>query len=77
MSQTVNRLVTGGFVIRAKDPHDGRRMLIEPTRTGTEIAVAARAHRESWLNARLAELTERERTTLAGATPLLHRIADS
>jgi hypothetical protein len=42
----------------------------------TRAAAAARAHRESWLNARLAELTEPERATLAQAAALMRRIAD-
>lgn len=77
MSQTVNRLVAGGFVRRLKDPHDGRRVLIEPIPDGSAIAMVARAHRQGWLNARLAELTEPERATLARAAELMHRIAGS
>ncbi|GAA2575302.1 MarR family transcriptional regulator [Winogradskya consettensis] len=77
MSQTVNRLVTGGYVDRARDPADGRRMLIETTPAGAEVAAEARAHRVSWLNARLAELTPAERATLAEASALIRRIADS
>jgi DNA-binding MarR family transcriptional regulator len=77
MSQTVNRLVAGGYVVRTKDARDGRRVLIEATPSGAEIAVAARAHRESWLNARLAGLTDPERATLAEASTLIRRIADS
>ncbi|WP_203842752.1 MarR family winged helix-turn-helix transcriptional regulator [Winogradskya humida] len=77
MSQTVNRLVAGGYVERDRDPADGRRMLIGATPAGAEIAAAARAHRRSWLDARLAELTPAERATLAEASALIRRIADS
>ena len=77
MSQTINRLADGGYLTRSKDPADGRRVLLEATADGKQIAVAARAHRQGWLNARLAELTDDDRATLARAAALLRRVADS
>jgi DNA-binding MarR family transcriptional regulator len=76
MSQTVNRLADGGYLTRRKDPSDGRRVLLEATESGKRVGAAARAHREGWLAARLAELTEDERATLAKATALIRRVAD-
>jgi DNA-binding MarR family transcriptional regulator len=77
MSQTVNRLAGGGYLTRSKDPADGRRVLLAATADGKRISVAARAHRESWLNGRLAALTDDDRATLARAAALIRRIADS
>jgi DNA-binding MarR family transcriptional regulator len=77
MSQTVNRLSDGGYLTRRKDPGDGRRVLLEATASGKQAADAARAHRESWLYARLAELSEDERATLAQAAKLMRRVAES
>lgn len=76
MSQTVNRLADGGHLTRRKDPSDGRRVLLEATDSGKRIGATARAHRQSWLNARLAKLTEEERATLARAAALMRRVAD-
>jgi DNA-binding MarR family transcriptional regulator len=76
MSQTINRLAEGGYLTRRKDPGDGRRVLLEATESGKRIGAAARAHRQSWLNARLAELSEDERATLARAAELMRRVAD-
>jgi DNA-binding MarR family transcriptional regulator len=75
MSQTINRLADGGYLTRRKDPSDGRRVLLEATESGRRIGAAARAHRQSWLNARLAELTDEERATLAQAAELMRRVA--
>ncbi len=77
MSQTINRLADGGYLTRSKDPADGRRVLLEATTDGKRIAVAARAHREGWLNARLGELTDDDRATLTRAAALMRRVADS
>jgi DNA-binding MarR family transcriptional regulator len=77
MSQTISRLAAGGYLTRTKDPGDGRRVLLEATDEGKRIGGAARAHRESWLNARMAELTDDERATLARASALMRRVADS
>ncbi|MCO5999441.1 MarR family winged helix-turn-helix transcriptional regulator [Actinoallomurus rhizosphaericola] len=77
MSQTVNRLVAGGYVTREKDPSDGRRVLFVPTRDGRAQADAALAARQDWLNRQLARLDPEERATLARAADLLSRIADS
>lgn len=77
MSQTIKRLATGGLIARRKDAADGRRVLIELTPAGEQIAGAARAHSESWLNARLTEFTPDERAILKQAAALMRRAADS
>jgi DNA-binding MarR family transcriptional regulator len=76
MSQTVNRLTSAGLAVRARDPGDGRKVLFSVTAAGDELAVATRAHRTAWLDARLAALSTRDRAVLARAATLLSDIAD-
>ncbi|WP_424216183.1 MarR family winged helix-turn-helix transcriptional regulator (plasmid) [Streptomyces sp. BI20] len=76
MSQTVNRLSAAGYVVRTRDPHDGRKVLFEATPEGRGLAQETREHRNAWLDARLAGLDEEERATIARATRLLLRLAD-
>lgn len=75
MSQTVNRLTTGGYAVRTPDPADGRRVLFSPTVEGRRIAAETLERSVGWLDSRLATLTEDERETLARASALMVRIA--
>lgn len=77
MSQTVNRLTTGGLAVRGRDPQDGRRVLFSLTDEGARLATQARDQRVGWLNARLAALPEADRVVLARAAEVLQAIADS
>jgi DNA-binding MarR family transcriptional regulator len=78
MAETIKELETDGLVLRHPDPTDGRRMLIALTTTGRELILRERARHEEWLATAIArELTARERETLARATELLRRLADS
>lgn len=76
MSQTVNRLVTLGYVVRASDPADGRRVLFTPTKDGHRVAGEARERRHEWLNAQLAGRTPEERAALAEAARVLWEMAE-
>jgi DNA-binding MarR family transcriptional regulator len=51
-------------------------MLIELTSEGERIAIAARAHQHTWMNARLAEFSDDERAVLRQAAALMRRVAD-
>jgi DNA-binding MarR family transcriptional regulator len=77
MSQTVNRLTSAGYAVRAPDPGDRRKVLFTATAEGAELARAARAQRNAWLDQRLQALSVEDRAVLARATALLSRIADS
>lgn len=76
MSQTVNRLVGLGYVVRETDPADGRRVLFTPTPDGHRVAGDARARRHAWLDAQLAERTPDERAALAEAARVLWEMAE-
>jgi DNA-binding MarR family transcriptional regulator len=78
MAETIKELEGDGLVRREADPTDGRRMLIALTAPGRELVRRERARREEWLATAIArELTSREQETLARATDLLRRLADS
>ncbi|MGH3169989.1 MAG: MarR family winged helix-turn-helix transcriptional regulator [Trebonia sp.] len=77
MSQTVNRLTSAGYAVRARDPGDGRKVLFSATAAGHELAYAARAQRTAWLDERLRALSAEDRAVIARAAALLSRIADS
>jgi DNA-binding MarR family transcriptional regulator len=77
MSQTVNRLTSAGYAVRARDPGDGRKVLFSATAEGDELASAARAQRNAWLDQRLQALSAEDRAVIARATAILSGIADS
>ena len=77
MSQTVNRLTSAGYAVRTRDPGDGRKVLFSATEEGNELAGAARAQRNAWLDEQLRALSTEDRTVIARAAALLSGIADS
>jgi DNA-binding MarR family transcriptional regulator len=77
MSQTVNRLTSAGYAVRARDPGDGRKVLFSATEEGDALASAARAQRNAWLDEQLSALSAEDRAVIARATALLSAIADS
>jgi DNA-binding MarR family transcriptional regulator len=77
MSQTVNRLTSTGYAVRTRDPDDRRKVLFSTTAEGNELASAARAQRNAWLDQRLRAFSAEDRAVIARATALLSSIADS
>ena len=77
MSQIVNRLTSAGYAVRTRDPADGRKVLFSATAEGDELAGAARAQRNAWLEEQLRALSPEDRAAIARATELLSRMADS
>lgn len=77
MSQIVNRLTSAGYAVRTRDPADGRKVLFSATAEGDELASAARAQRNAWLEEQLRALSAEDRAAIARATALLSRMADS
>ena len=71
MNRTVNALEAAGYVRRVDDPADGRRVIVEITERGAELAGTVRRRRNDWLKAELEGLTEPDRRTLARAVELL------
>jgi len=77
MSQIVNRLTSAGYAVRTRDPGDGRKVLFSATAEGDELASAARAQRNAWLDDRLRALSAEDRAVIARAATLFSSIADS
>lgn len=76
MSQSINRLAAADYIRRVPDAGDRRKVWIEPTEVGAELAGTTRAIRNAWLEARLEGLAEEDRAVLARACALLLAIAD-
>lgn len=76
MSQSVNRLTSAGYAVRAPDPRDRRKVLFQATEKGAELAREARARRNAWLDAQLAALSPEDRAAVARACVVLNRLAE-
>lgn len=77
MSQSVNRLTSAGYAIRAPDPKDHRKVLFCATPKGAELAVAERNERHAWLDSRLHALSAEDQSVIARACVILGEIAES
>lgn len=77
MNRTVNALVEKGLVTRSGAPDDGRKVLIEATDAGTEIARETKRRRVAWFSRQLESLTPAQRATIDAAIPILRGLADS
>ena len=74
MSQTLNRLSSAGFAVRSRDPGDGRKVLFGATAEGDELASAAWAQRNAWLDEQLRALSPEDRAVVARrGAPQQHR----
>lgn len=78
MTNTINGLADQGWVVRASDPDDLRRVNIELTQAGHDIAVETVRRRDASLARDLDELgfTDDELATLRTASTLMRRVTD-
>lgn len=74
LSRIVAGLVEHGYVERRPDPDDARAGLVAATPAGKELLRGMRAHRTAELTARLARLSDDDRTALLAAAPALGRL---
>ncbi len=77
MNRTVNALVDAGLVTRDSSPDDGRKVLIQSTEAGLEIARETKRRRVAWFARQLDTLTPDQRASIDAATPILRELADS
>src|SRR5664279_3070957 len=56
MNRTVNALVDAGLVTRSSAPDDGRKVLIDATEAGLQVAQEAKRRRQAWFARQLATL---------------------
>ncbi len=76
MSGHVKRLASAGWIARAEDDLDGRRVGLTVTPAGLEALAAIRAYRNDWLARRLAALEPDARAALAAAVGALEDLAE-
>src|ERR1700709_2371480 len=77
MSQSLNRLTSGGYAERARDAADRRKALFSTTSAGGHLATVARVQRNLWLHTQLSRLSTDDQDVIARACVLLGIIADS
>ena len=75
MTRVISALEEAGFVTRTPHPSDGRQIVIAATEQGSAYVEAEVSARERWLDERLAELTDAERTVLRHAVEIIDRMA--
>jgi DNA-binding MarR family transcriptional regulator len=76
VSTLVNQLVAAGFLVRRRDPADGRAARLELRPQADRRLALWRDQREQAMGAALDELSARERETLERALPALHKILE-
>jgi DNA-binding MarR family transcriptional regulator len=77
MNRTVNALAEAGLAMRSSTPDDGRKVLVEATDAGAEIARETKRRRVAWFARQVGELTPQERAALEAAAPIMQKLADS
>lgn len=75
MNRTVNCLQDSGYVSRAADETDGRKVVISLTDQGRAVVDETARRRDAWVEAALAELSADQRATLAHAAEIMERMA--
>jgi DNA-binding MarR family transcriptional regulator len=75
MTRTVNCLQESGYISRAADENDGRKVVIDLTETGRAVVQETARRRDAWVEESLAELTEDELDTVARAAEIMGRMA--
>jgi DNA-binding MarR family transcriptional regulator len=74
MNRTVNCLQEGGYVSRAADETDGRKVVIDLTDEGRAVVDETARRRDAWVEAALADLSPGEREVLARASEIMERM---
>ncbi|TNC24373.1 MarR family winged helix-turn-helix transcriptional regulator [Amycolatopsis alkalitolerans] len=77
MGATLGALDELGYIERARDPRDGRRVVISLSGLGSKTVQGVHQHREEWLATALSRFTPAERERIEQALPLLERVAQS
>lgn len=76
MNRTVNALEEGGYVRRAADETDRRKVNITLTPSGQEIVEETLRRRDAWLDSALTELTPHEQAVLVEAAHIMRKVAE-
>jgi DNA-binding MarR family transcriptional regulator len=76
MTRLVEIMCEAGWVDRARDPDDGRALVLVLSPVGQKTLDTLRLESASVLSAELADLTAEERAALEVAVPVLRKLAD-
>ena len=76
MTRVIASLTELGFIARSAHPADGRQVLVEVSRAGTDLIDAERRASQEWLNQRLNRLDPDQRKTLLVAADLMSGMVD-
>jgi len=76
ITAAVHRLEEQGLVERHQDPDDRRVARVQVTSAGRKLLAETRSRTSAYLERRVAELSARDRTTLAGAADILERLLE-
>jgi DNA-binding MarR family transcriptional regulator len=76
MTRTVNCLEGDGYLTRAADESDGRKVVIDLTDEGRTVVAETARRRDAWVEEALASLSADERETLARAAEIMQRMVD-
>ncbi|WP_246159924.1 MarR family winged helix-turn-helix transcriptional regulator [Microbacterium rhizomatis] len=76
MNRTVNCLEESGYLTRATDAADRRKVNITLTEAGLAVVEETVRRRDAWLEGALADLSGPERETLARAAAIMRAVAD-
>lgn len=77
MNRTVGSLADLELVTRTSSPDDGRKVVIEITPAGADVASETKRRRQAWFATAVGKLTEEQRAVLDAAAPILTELADS
>lgn len=76
MNRTVNCLEEAGYLTRATDTEDRRKVNIDLTVQGRDVVAETVRRRDAWLAQSLADLSDGERATLAAASVIMRKVAE-
>jgi DNA-binding MarR family transcriptional regulator len=76
MTRLVEIMCEAGWVDRARDPEDGRALVLVLSQVGEQTLDKLRLESASVLSIELADLTAAERAALEAAVPVLRKLAD-
>jgi DNA-binding MarR family transcriptional regulator len=76
MTRVLSSLAVRGLIIREPDPTDARSVRVSLSPAGVETLVRIRSERTALLGARVARLTDEQRTALVAALPALEALVE-
>lgn len=76
MNRTVSCLSDHGYLTRAADPDDGRKVILDLSAEGRDVVEETVRRRDAWLEDVLAQLSEGDRAALQAAAQIMRKVAE-